>query len=87
MSEIDLGGNKGAPRHAIRTVAKRAQPRRGGRLTEERQREIVALVAPLFLERGYEQVTIDDFVERFGGSKRTLYERFGGKAGLFEIVQ
>jgi AcrR family transcriptional regulator len=61
-------------------------PRRGGRLTEARQREIVAQVAPLFIERGYEQVTIDDIVERIGGSKRTIYERFGGKAGLFEAV-
>jgi len=86
MSDILIGGNKGVPRRTIRKVAKRSQPRRGGRLTEERQREIVALVAPLFLERGYEQVTIDDIVERIGGSKRTLYERFGGKAGLFEIV-
>ncbi|MGA8748520.1 MAG: TetR/AcrR family transcriptional regulator [Pseudolabrys sp.] len=86
MSEVFIGGSKVVPRRAIRTVAKRSQPRRGGRLTEERQREIVALVAPLFLERGYEQVSIDDIVERIGGSKRTLYERFGGKAGLFEIV-
>jgi len=86
MSELLIGGSKGVARRTIRTVAKRSQPRRGGRLTEERQREIVALVAPLFLERGYEQVTIDDIVERIGGSKRTLYERFGGKAGLFEIV-
>src|SRR5687767_5388172 len=30
-------------------------PRRGGRLTEARQREIVAQVAPLFIEHGYEQ--------------------------------
>ena len=86
MSEVFIGGSKVEPRRTIRTVAKRSQPRRGGRLTEERQREIVALVAPLFLERGYEQVSIDDIVERIGGSKRTLYERFGGKAGLFEIV-
>ena len=42
----------------------RAAP--GGRLTEERRREIVALVAPLFLEHGYEQVSIDDIVERTG---------------------
>src|SRR4249919_4267819 len=86
MSEVFIGGSKVVPRRAIRTVAKRSRPRRGGRLTEERRREIVALVAPLFLERGYEQVSIDDIVERIGGSKRTLYERFGGKAGLFAIV-
>ena len=49
MSDLFIGGIKGVPRRTIRTVAKRSQPRRGGRLTEERQREIVALVAPLFL--------------------------------------
>src|SRR5260221_8260478 len=86
MSEIFLDGIKSIQRRTVRSVAKRSRPRRGGRLTEERQREIVALVAPLFLEHGYEQVSIDDIVERIGGSKRTLYERFGGKAGLFEIV-
>ena len=61
-------------------------PRRGGRLTEARRQEIVSLVAPLFLEHGYEAVTIDDIVARIGGSKRTLYDRFGGKPGLFEMV-
>ena len=60
--------------------------RRGGRLTEARRKEIVSLVATLFLEHGYEKVTIDDIVERIGGSGRTLYDRFGGKAGLFEAV-
>jgi len=86
MSELSLGGNKSIQLRTVRHVAKRSRPRRGGRLTEERRREIIALVAPLFLEHGYEQVSIDDIVERIGGSKRTLYERFGGKAGLFEIV-
>lgn len=66
--------------------AKPIAARRGGRLTEARRQEIVALVAPLFLDRGYEQVTIDDIVAHIGGSKRTLYDRFGGKAGLFEMV-
>lgn len=66
--------------------AKPTAARRGGRLTEPRRQEIIALVSPLFLDRGYEQVTIDDIIDRIGGSKRTLYERFGGKAGLFEMV-
>jgi len=75
-----------APGRPSRRPAKRTKPRRGGRLTEQRRREIVEQVAPLFLERGYESVTIDDIVARIGGSKRTLYDRFGGKAALFEIV-
>jgi TetR/AcrR family transcriptional repressor of mexJK operon len=75
-----------APNRPSRHPAKSAKRRRGGRLTEQRRREIVEQVAPLFLERGYESVTIDDIVARIGGSKRTLYERFGGKAALFEVV-
>jgi TetR/AcrR family transcriptional regulator, mexJK operon transcriptional repressor len=86
MSEEFLGGNRTIQRRTVRNAAKKSQPRRGGRLTEERRREIVALVAPLFLEHGYEQVSIDDIVDRVGGSKRTLYDHFGGKAGLFETV-
>jgi len=86
MPGIFLDEIRSIRRRATRNAAKRLRPRRGGRLTEDRRREIVALVAPLFIERGYEQVSIDDIVERIGGSKRTLYEHFGGKAGLFEIV-
>lgn len=78
-------GVKVAPLRAS-TRPKTATPRRGGRLTEKRQQEIVELVAPLFLDRGYDQVSIDEIVRRIGGSKRTLYDRFGGKAGLFEMV-
>lgn len=62
------------------------KPRRGGRLTETRKQDIVRRAARLFLERGYEQVSIDDIVAEIGGSKRTLYARFGGKAGLFGTV-
>jgi TetR/AcrR family transcriptional repressor of mexJK operon len=62
------------------------QRRRGGRVTEKRRQEIVKHAARLFLEHGYERVTIDDIVAQVGGSKRTLYARFGGKVGLFETV-
>ena len=82
-------GVKSTPPHRVagrKPAAEPAAARRGGRMTEARRQEIVALVAPLFLDRGYEQVTIDDIVARIGGSKRTLYDRFGGKAGLFEMV-
>jgi AcrR family transcriptional regulator len=83
MSDLPISWTKQPPR---RPSVARSRPRRGGRLTEQRRHEIVTQVAPLFLERGYERVTIDDIVERIGGSKRTLYERFGGKAALFEVV-
>lgn len=83
MSELSTENRK-RPRQ--RTESADGARRRGGRLTEARRQEIVALVEPLFLEHGYEKVTIDDIVARIGGSKRTLYDRFGGKAGLFEMV-
>jgi AcrR family transcriptional regulator len=87
MPELEREQHKERPRMAARRRTARANPpRRGGRVTDARRREIVELVAQLFLERGYEQLTIDDIVARVGGSKRTLYERFGGKAGLFEMV-
>ncbi len=41
----------------------------------------------LFLERGYEGVSIDELIGRVGGSRRNVYGRFGGKQGLFiEVV-
>jgi TetR/AcrR family transcriptional repressor of mexJK operon len=60
--------------------------RRGGRLTEARRSEIIRKAASLFLDKGYERVTVDDIIALVGGSKATLYSQFGGKHGLFEIV-
>ena len=39
--------------------------------------------AELFLEHGYEGVSIDELIGRVGGSRRNVYGRFGGKQGLF----
>jgi TetR/AcrR family transcriptional repressor of mexJK operon len=63
-----------------------SKKRRGGRLTEARRNEIARKAAPLFIDKGYEGVTVDDIIEVVGGSKATLYSQFGGKGGLFEIV-
>ena len=37
----------------------------------------------MFLERGYDAVSLDDILEEVGGSKATLYSYYGGKEGLF----
>src|SRR5471030_507878 len=60
--------------------------RPGGRMTEARRQEIVRKAAALFIEKGYANVTIDEIIKLVGGSKATLYARFGGKEGLFETV-
>lgn len=54
----------------------------------ERRREAIMETAwRLFLEKGYDAVSIDEIVASSGGSKSTVYEFFGSKEGLFlEIV-
>jgi AcrR family transcriptional regulator len=50
---------------------------------EIRNSKLQKVAADLFLKRGYEGVTIDKIVELAGGSKSTIYSKFGGKCGLF----
>jgi TetR/AcrR family transcriptional repressor of mexJK operon len=79
--------NRGAlTRSAADRGAHSPKRRRGGRLTEAREQEIMRKAASLFIKKGYEVVTIDDIIALLGGSKRTIYARFGGKEGLFETV-
>ncbi len=53
---------------------------------DQRRERVVRAVAPLFLKKGYDNVTIDDIIGAAGGSKATIYAWFGGKDGLFEAV-
>jgi AcrR family transcriptional regulator len=53
---------------------------------EQRHERIVRAAAPLFLKKGYDNVSIDEIIGVVGGSKATIYAWFGGKEGLFEAV-
>ena len=53
---------------------------------EQRRERIVRLAWPLFLKKGYDNVSIDEVISLVGGSKATIYAWFGGKEGLFEAV-
>src|SRR5436305_13204493 len=53
---------------------------------DQRRERIVRLAAPLFLKKGYDNVSIDEIIGVVGGSKATIYAWFGGKEGLFEAV-
>lgn len=72
--------------------AARRQPRGTARgpgraeTAEQRRERIVRLAAPLFLKKGYDNVSIDEIIGVVGGSKATIYAWFGGKEGLFEAV-
>jgi TetR/AcrR family transcriptional repressor of mexJK operon len=53
---------------------------------EQRRERIVRMAWPLFLKKGYDNVSIDEIIGVVGGSKATIYSWFGGKEGLFEAV-
>jgi len=40
----------------------------------------------MFLSHGYEATSLDTLIARAGGSRRNIYDRFGGKEGLFKEV-
>lgn len=63
--------------------AARPAPKKKG---ESKRDRIVRLAAELFLERGYDGVSINDVIEVTGGSKGTIYSYFGSREGLFEAV-
>jgi TetR/AcrR family transcriptional regulator, mexJK operon transcriptional repressor len=62
-------------------------PQPGVRKRSAKTREkIVRSAAKLFLERGYDSVSINEIIAVVGGSKETIYSNFGNKAKLFEAV-
>jgi TetR/AcrR family transcriptional regulator, mexJK operon transcriptional repressor len=54
--------------------------------TQKKQTDILNVATQLFLERGYDAVSLDDILKRVGGSKTTLYSYYGGKEGLFAAM-
>ena len=79
----------------IQNAKSRVRARRNGRrpagagrpeAVEQRRARLVRMTAPLFLKKGYDNVSIDEIIGVAGGSKATIYAWFGGKAGLFEAV-
>ncbi|HWD14462.1 TetR/AcrR family transcriptional regulator [Pseudochrobactrum sp. sp1633] len=52
----------------------------------ERREQIRKIAGTLFLEHGYEGVSVDEIMRQAGGSKTNLYNHFGDKEGLFMAV-
>ncbi|QEZ46530.1 TetR/AcrR family transcriptional regulator [Cupriavidus oxalaticus] len=61
-------------------------PQRMTRRGEEKRALILSTAADMFLEHGYDGVSLDDIVKACGGSKTNVYSYFGGKDGLFVAV-
>ncbi len=52
----------------------------------ERRLALLISANDLFLERGYDAVSLDDIVNHAGGSKASIYKYFGNKEGLFTSI-
>ena len=52
----------------------------------ERCVALLVSATELFLERGYDAVSLDDIVQHAGGSKASIYKYFGNKEGLFKAI-
>lgn len=61
-------------------VCEKPQTRRG----IERRLALLLSATELFLEKGYDAVSLDDIVNHAGGSKTSIYKYFGNKDGLLQ---
>jgi AcrR family transcriptional regulator len=53
---------------------------------DRRRAAMVQAAYTLFMERGFESVSVDDIIRVSGGSKATLYKFFGNKEGILRAV-
>ncbi|WP_220229070.1 TetR/AcrR family transcriptional regulator [Flavimaribacter sediminis] len=53
---------------------------------ESKRDRIIRIAGDLFLEKGYDNLTINEIIEATGGSKGTIYSKFGNKEKLLEAV-
>ncbi len=59
------------------------QPNRGRPRSEEKRRAIYEAASALFLDSGYDNVSMDRIAEQAGVSKQTVYSYFANKEALF----
>ena len=53
---------------------------------EQRRDSFLQAAREIFLEKGYAGTSIDEVVQRTGGSKASVYKYFGSKEGLFAAM-
>ena len=76
-------GKKESVKH-VKAVRKSGRPPRADAL--KLRDNILRVATALFLEQGYGSTSIESVAARAGVSKRTFYDRFEDKAGLFAAV-
>lgn len=53
---------------------------------EERRQAVLVAAEALFLEQGFEKISVNAIVRRSGGSLATFYDMFGNKHGVLRAV-
>jgi AcrR family transcriptional regulator len=54
---------------------------------QERRAQLLDVARKLFSERGFEATSIEEIASRAGVSKPVVYEHFGSKEGIYEVVK
>ena len=52
----------------------------------ERREELIRVARQLFGTRGYDAVSVEEIASAAGVSKPIVYEHFGGKEGLYQVI-
>lgn len=66
-----------------KTAGKNAQRTTPG---DRRRRAMMDAAWDLFMQKGYAAVSLDEIIQKSGGSKASIYKFFGGKDGLFFAI-
>jgi AcrR family transcriptional regulator len=54
---------------------------------QQRRAQLLDVARQLFAERGFESASIEEIAHRAGVSKPIVYEHFGTKEGIYEVVK
>jgi AcrR family transcriptional regulator len=54
---------------------------------QQRRAQLLDVARSLFAERGFEATSIEEIAHRAGVSKPIVYEHFGSKEGIYEVVK
>lgn len=84
LSKQDL--NFPCPGEHVLPCQQKTQGRPKASEAEARLQELVVTAAQLFMEKGYNKVSLEMIAKQARVAVRTIYVKFGGKAGLFAAV-
>ena len=63
-----------------------SSPRRVRMSRAERREQLIRVARQLFGTRGYDAVSVEEIASAAGVSKPIVYEHFGGKEGLYQVI-